>query len=287
MRIVSYVRTRRAGALVAAALLAAGCGEPIVPRSPEALYALAKEQMANANYAPALDTLARVAREGKGSALGRRAQVLHVVVLGGMARGLKEVAESYLVGSQEAGAAAYASQMRSIAMDYFGRARGLSIEMVEALDRLRQQPLQPLPVDFPVAASPGTGNPTLTKVRQGSWVEDPDRTRAEKEKIVEGMAGLLARLGGAGDDAGQLRARLQELDPADFYLGAARELLSMSSIYRAEALKDPRMFRLYHERALTLAERAAQVAAAGGDARQQQESAELQRLCREVLKKKS
>ncbi|MFQ5695375.1 MAG: hypothetical protein ACE5HB_05250, partial [Terriglobia bacterium] len=132
---------RRAGALAVCAFLLAACGEPIVPRSPEALYALAQQQLSNNNFSPALDTLARVVREAPDSESGRRARVLQIALLGGMARAFREVAESYLAGSQEAGAAAYAPRMRSVAMDYFGRARGRSIEMVEALDRLMREPL--------------------------------------------------------------------------------------------------------------------------------------------------
>src|SRR3989338_4870339 len=51
-------------AVAAAGWLLAACGEPIVARSPEALYALAQQQIANASYSPAADTLARVVLAG-------------------------------------------------------------------------------------------------------------------------------------------------------------------------------------------------------------------------------
>lgn len=272
------------------ALLLAACGGPIVPRSPEALYVLAREQMANSNYYPASDSLARVAREAPFTDWGRRARVLQIALLGGMARGYKQFAESYLAGSRQAGAAAYASQMRSMAMDYFGRARGRSLEMVEALDHLLREPsTQPLRVDIPLPAAAEAGGGALARVRQGTRLEDDERLRVEQQELTQGFAGMLATLGGAGDDLAQARARFQgsvvELDPAAFYLGAARELLAMSSIYGPEALGDRRLFRLYHARALAAAERAAQLAAAQGNARLREEAERLQQLSRAGLPK--
>lgn len=274
------------GALIGSVLLLAACGEPIVPRSPEALYALAKEQLANANYSPALDTLGRVMRAGPDTEPARRSRLLHLSLLGGLARGYKEMAESYLAGSEHPGAAAYASQMRSMAMDYFGRARGRSLEMVEALDRLlREPPTVPLRLDYarPVAVA---GSATLASVRQGNWVADAERVQAEREKVLEGLAGLMAGLAGEPGKAGTgAPADVREFDPAGFYLGAARELLSMSGLYRPQALKDPRLFRLYHQRALAAAERASELARARGDAGRLEESQRLEEVCRQVLKK--
>lgn len=276
------------GAAVCAGLLLS-CGEPIVPRTPEALYALAKAQLTNANYVPAVDTLSKVTEESPQSEPGRRAQVLRIAVLSGLARGFKEIGESCLAGRQKAGTAQYASEMRSVAMDYFSRARGRSIEMVEALDYLiRYAPTGPFRVDFPLPDVPGGGSPVLAKVRLGSWVRTEELAQAETDAVRQGLAQSLTRLAGAGEDVNQARARFQgdvELDPAAFYLGVAQEIVELSSIYGRDALQDPRMFRLFHERAAAAAERAAKLAAEKGDRKLQTESERLQRRCRDVLRK--
>lgn len=282
--------TVRLGAAALSALLLFSCGEPIVPRSPEALYALAKEQLANANYTPAVDTLAKVAREAPQSEPARRAQVLRIALLGGMARGFKKIGEGCLEGRKKAGAAQYASQMRLVAMDYFGRARGRSIEMVEALDLLlRDAATGPLRLDFAPPEVPGGGSPVLDKVRLGNWVKEEDLAQAEKDEVRQGLAVMLATLAGAGGDVPKARARFQgpelELDPAAFYLGAAQEIVGFSSIYGPEGLQDPRMFRLFHERAAAAAERAGKLAGEKGDRKLQAESEKLRRRCQEVLKK--
>ncbi|MFQ5696549.1 MAG: hypothetical protein ACE5HB_11210, partial [Terriglobia bacterium] len=168
--------------------------------------------------------------------------------------------------------------------------RGRSIEMVEALDRLMREPLTaPLLMDFPPPERAEPESDALADVRQGRPVEDKERNRAEREEVQEGLAGMLAQLAGAGagEDVRQTlgfpQGPVVELDPAAFYLGAAQEMVAISSIYRPEALKDSRMFRLYHQRALAAAERAAELA--GAQEPLQVESQRLQAHCRAVLKK--
>lgn len=281
-----------AGAAALGAIVLLSCDGPIVARSPEALYALAKEQIAHARYTPAIDTLSKVIRESPQSETARGARVLHIALLGGMARGFKDVAESYLAGHQQAGAAAYAPQMRAVAMDYFGRSRGRSIEMVEALDRLmREAATGPLRLDFPLPQGLSGGSALLAKVRQGTWVEDEELVQAEREEVRQGLAEMLAGLVDTEGDLNRARERVRfrgpafEIDPANFYLGAARELVNLSSIYRPEALGDRGMFRLFHERAAAAAERAAHRAAEIGNRRIQAESERLQRHCQTVLQR--
>lgn len=252
------------------------CNGPIVARSPEALYALATEQIANANYSPAVDTLAKVIQAPEQTEWAGRAQALRMALLAGMARSFKEIAESYLEGHQQAGAAAYASQMRSIAMDYFGRARGRSIEMVEALDRMLREPgAGPVRVELslpPASAAPGTA---LAKVRQGTWIENPELLQTEKDQVRRQLEQTLATMAGA--DGGS--------SAAAFYLAAADEIVNLSSIYRPEALGDARMFRLFHERAATAASRAAELARESGNHKLEEESQKLVAHCKEVLKR--
>lgn len=275
-------------ALFCAVLLA--CDGPIVARSPEALYALAREQIAHSSYSPAADTLGRIVREAPTSEPGRRAQVLRPALLGGMARAYKDVAESYLAGHQQATDATYAPEMRSIAMDYFGRARGRSIEMLEALDLLLQeQAAGPWRVDFSLSPVAG-GADLLARVRQGQRVDNQELTRAEREEVRQGLAEMLAVFAGAGGDVNLARTRVQgvelEIDPAHFYLGAAQELVQMSSIYGKEALGDRRLFRLYHDRAAALSRRAAELARARGDQKTQEEGERLLRHCQEIAQKR-
>lgn len=261
-------------AAAAAALLLA-CSGPIVARSPEALFALAQEQIGNANYYPAADTLARVAREAHNTDLGRQARLLRITLLTGMARAFRDIADAYLVGHQQAGAAAYSGQMRAIAMDYFGRSRGRSLEMIEALDALLREPL-PGPVrlalSLPASAS---ASQTLARVRQGTWVDAAELGPVEKDGLAAAMAQSRTALAGGATDP----------SPARIYLGLARELIDLSSIYRQEALGDRRLTRLFHERAASAAGLAAELAGKSGNRQLEEESRQLVAHCQDVLKK--
>jgi hypothetical protein len=263
------------GALAAlAATLLPACSGPIVARSPEALFALAQEQIGNANYYPAADTLARVAREAPKTELGRRARLLRITLLAGMARAFRDIAEAYLAGHQQAGAAAYSTQMRAIAMDYFGRSRGRSLELIEALDVLLREPLtEPVRLELTLPAS--ATSQTLARVRQGTWVDAAALGPVEKEGLPAAMRTAQAALAGTGTDA----------SPARIYLGLAREVLGLASIYRQEALGDRRLTRLFHERAAAAAGLAAELAAKSGERQLEEESRRLIALCQETLKK--
>jgi len=266
--------------LLSAALLT-GCSGPIIPRSPEALYALAQEQIANANFRPAVDTLARVTRADPRSEPARRARPLRMALLSGMAHGFAHMGEDYLAGYQQAGAAAYASQMRTMAMDYFGRARGRSIELLEALDLMLHEPAsEPLRLDLPRPQPPGSSATVSNRVRRGEWVEEAERQRVETD-VIRQQFGNFPTYSGMAAGAGTP----VEIAPAAFYLGVARDILELSKIYRPEALNERRMLRLFTERAATAAQRAAELAREKGDPKLEAESQQVLAQCQEALKK--
>ncbi|MFQ5777649.1 MAG: hypothetical protein ACE5IP_06540, partial [Terriglobia bacterium] len=255
-------------------------GGPLLSTTPPALYALAQEQIANANYSRAVDSLARAVRAGPQSQAAQRARVLRIALLGGMARGFSDLAASYLAGHGQAGDSEHASVLRSTAMDYFGRARGRSLEMVEALDALQRDPAaEPLRMAFQPLENLSADNPVLEQIRHGNPVSDKERRGAERERIQQGLAGMLVRLGGTERNPQRLWFHLAqgevELDPAAFYLGAARELVEITKIYSPEALGDKRLTRLYHERAAALARRAAQLAEEKGDSKLRDEAGQF------------
>jgi len=251
------------------------CSGPIVARSPEALFALAQEQIGNGNYYPAADTLARVAREAHQTDLGRQARLQRISLLAGMARAFRDIADAYLEGHQQAGAAAYSTQMRTIALDYFGRSRGRSLEMIESLDALLREPL-PGPVRLTLSLpTSGAAAQTLARVRQGTWVDTAQLPPVERDGLAASMMQSQAALAGGATDP----------SPARIYLGLAREIVELSSIYRQEALGDKRMTRLFHERAASAAGLAAELAAKSGERPLEEESRRLIAQCQETLKK--
>ena len=275
-----HARNRWSRGLAFALLLCLGliaCGEPLVPHSPQAVYNLAKEQLTNGQYRAAADSLRRVTETDPTGEIGRRALVLRTALLGGMARGFQSVAEDYLAGSKQAQAA----QLRIVAMDYFSRARGRSFEMVDELERVLKQPTtSPFRVDYWPAAPPG--GDALQKVRQGQPLSEAELPAAERATVQRSLAEVLSALAGQTGTPGNDT----DIEPAVLYLGAARELVRLTDIFRPEALDERRMTQLYLERAATLARQAAELAQARGDQKTQAGAEQLLQECEGAFKKR-
>jgi len=259
---------RRGVAALAGLLLVAlaACDGPIVPRSPEALYSLAQQQLANSQFRAATDTLKRLSREFPTTEQGRQAAALHIVLEGGLARGYRSMGDAYLAGSKQT------VRLRAVGMDYFGRARGESIEMMESAEWLMKQPAAGA---FRLDARP-LPRQTVTfvyQVRTGKAIDDVQRAQSERAEIWEGIDATARAMGGTG----------AAVEPAVLFLGVARELVEAVDLYDPKRLDETQMTRLYHERAAGLARHAAQLAQAKGDGSTQKEAEALVRRCQEAL----
>ena len=242
------------------------CGEPIVPRTPEAFYNLAKQQLNNGQYRAASDSLQRVTETDPTGELGQRALVLRTALLAGMTAGFQRIGEDHLAGYKQT----QSPQLRVVAMDYFSRARGRSLELVDVLEQTLKQPTtSPFHVDYWPA--PATGAEALKKPRQGQLLSDTELETAERAAVQSSLAEALSTLTGqTGAPGTQI-----EVQPAVFYLGAAQVLVRLTDIFRPEALDDRRMAQLLHERAATLARQAGQLAQSKGDQKTQTAAEQL------------
>jgi hypothetical protein len=258
-----------AGVAALGGLLLAGltaCEGPIVARSPEALYALAQKQLTNSQFRAAGDTLKRVSREFPTTEQGRRAAALHIALEGGLARGYQSMGDAYLEGSKQS------VPLRAVAVDYYGRARGESIEMMESAEWLAKQPAADgFRLDIPARTLEATL--FLAQVRTGKDVTEAQRAQAEQEEIWRGIQATGGALGGAG----------KAVEPAVVFLGTARELVETLALYAPDKLNEPRMTGLYYERAAGLARHAAELAKPKGDQRTQQEAEALVQRCQQAL----
>ena len=254
----------------------AACGEPIVPRTPEALYNLAKQQLTNGRYRAASDSLQRVTETDPTGELGRRALVLRTALLGGMTRGFQSIGEEYLAGYKKT----QSPELRTVAMDYFSRSRGRSLELVDVLEQALKQPTtSPFRVDYwPAPAAGGA----LQKARQGQLLSETELLAAERATVQRSLAEVLSGLAGQTGAPGTQT----DIEPAVFYLGAAQELVRLTDIFRPEALDERRMTRLLLERAATLARQAAQLAQAKGDRKTQASAEQLLQQYEGALKKR-
>lgn len=265
----------------------AGCGEPIVPRGPVQLYHLAGEQIRNKNYVRALDTLARVARESPDSPYGVKARLTRLALLAGLARSALALGELYLEVGEEVDATAYRSELHRAAMDQFGVGQSWALALVEALDQeLPALADKPLVIDPLLPTTPAPAHPALSRLRQGERIPEPERRAIERDAVRRGLAEMMAALAGARGDFGRAHDALAHanarLEPAAVFLAFGNELVRLSALFAKEALDNPRYLRLFHERALVLADQA--LAASGpADSPRALQAQQLKRHCQQVL----
>ncbi|MGH9779452.1 MAG: hypothetical protein ACRD5I_13675, partial [Candidatus Acidiferrales bacterium] len=198
-----------------------------------------------------------------------RAAALHIALEGGLARGYQSMGDAYLTGSKQT------AQLRAVGVDYFGRARSESIEMMESAEWLAKQPAsEAFRLDIP----PRTLEAVvfLEQARAGKPINHAQRAQAEQQEIWRGIQATAGALGGAGNS----------VEPAAFFLGAARELVEGVGLFGLDRLNEAQMTRLFYERSAGLARHAAQLAQTKGDRRTQEEAEALIQRCQEALAKR-
>ena len=255
-----------------------GCGEPIVARTPNAVYNLAKQQLDNGQFRAAGDSLQRVMELDPNGEFGRRALVLRTALLAAMTRSFQSLGEDHLAGYKQG----QSPELRTVGMGYFSRARGRALELMDVLEQALKQPAtSPYRVDYWPAAP--TSTDALQKARQGQALSETELNAAERAAMQRSLGEALNSLAGKTGAPGGAEA---EVEPAVFFLGAAKELVRLASLFQHEALNERALSRLSLERAATLARQAEQLAQAAGNQKIQAEAGEILRQCEEALKKR-
>ena len=115
-------------------------------------------------------------------------------------------------------------------------------------------------------------------MREGNWLEEEERERAQRGRVAQGLADMLKLLAGNRPLTPEL-----EFEPAAVAVGTARHLLQLGAAFGPEALDDRRMVRLFHQRALGAATQAKQLAQEARNFLWQEQAEEVERRCRQAL----
>jgi len=174
-----------------------------------------------------------------------------VVLHAALADGAKEMAEAYEQGlTQPSGEARHGDFVR-MRSSYHGMARVYLLDSLEGLMKQRgalgKSPVR-LQMRFPDFG--GTGPPAVAAVRNGTWVEEGERFRAEKETVRNAFARTVARLAGAGDDVHKGRASFEaspQFDARVYLVELSGQLLRTSEIFEQRAIGDSRYRRICFE----------------------------------------
>ena len=277
--------------LAAGMLFLAACGGGPAPEStPEGRYKFAKEAIAGKNYVKALDTLEQVIKRAPDSDLAVRANLTRAALLAGMADAYKRMAEAYMDGYRSPSARAYSSQMRKMAVDYYGMSRVRSVEYVEGFDRTAKhiQAGKALTFDLPMPQTMGQEAAAMEQIRHGKMAGEEERVKIEYEEVEAGLARAIAQMLGAGEDLNAARARLQggsaTVNPTGMLVAAAERMCRLSAIFQSRALDDQRLDRAFHERALTTVDTAMERLKKEPDKKLEDSAKKLKKECEKAMK---
>ncbi len=279
---------RIAGALLLMGFLATpGCREPIVPRGPAQLYQLAREQIRNENYLRAADTLARLAREFPDAPEAVRATLTRWAILAGLARSSLALGQLYRTSSERTAVESDRGELATAARNHFALAQSWSLALLDAVDQeLPRLAGQPLLLDPLLPLQPPPEQPVERMLRAGLRVRESDRQAIERDTLRRAFAEVMAALAGARGDFARAETRLSwpqaTVEPVDVFLTFGQEFLHLSALFAREGLDQPGYFRLFHEKALALAETVLAHAAAGSP--EAQAAQEIRAACQRALR---
>lgn len=232
---------------LALCLVLAACTS--APPTGEQYFSDAKNNVATLDFESALKNLDRLIKSAGDQPIAQQGTVLRTALLTAMADGSKQMAEAYGAGAKQPPAQARQAQFTQMRSDYYGVAR---VRLMNAMEAVMQQRgklgNQPLRLDMAFPEFSGTGNPAVTKVKDGYWAEEADRYRVELETVRNALARALARLAGAGEDVHKGRAAFGkggvEIDPRVYLIELSNAFVQLSEIFDKNALNDARYRRI-------------------------------------------
>ena len=229
--------------VVAACLILLGCTSTPPTPAPVQYFADAKKNLDSLDYEAALKNLDRMIAAAGDQPIGQQGIVLRTALLTALAEGTKQMAETYGEGMKKPPAQARQAQFVRMRSDYYGICRVRLLSAMESGMKQRTKlgdKAMELQVNFP--GFTGTQHPAISRIRDGYWVEDAERYRAELESVRNALARTLARLVGAGDDVHKGRTMFEkgsvQIAPAVYLFELSTAFRRLSEIFERRGLDD-------------------------------------------------
>jgi hypothetical protein len=262
--------------LGSAALFSSCSSTPAGPKfgTPEWYWSGARDQFAAGDFAKAQEHLEKLLATN--NPFKERAAVWHLVVLGGMAEGYRDLSEAYTDG--EKASKDQGREFRRVAVDMQRSLRQYTIGLAEDAGRFSKE-MSSAPqfaMDFMFPNGTAAEVATLERVRKGIFPAEPDRLSAQRQALARGMVLTTAAMAGAGKDPGKaaemFKAPPVQVPRAIFLMALAQNLLEESAIFDRKKLNDPDKNKVM----LQLAAGCLKSAADGGDAATQKQAKDVQ-----------
>jgi len=233
--------------------------------TPEWYWLSAKETFAAGDLSKTQEHLEKIMASEH--ALKSRATTWHLVLLGGMARGHRDLAEAYEEG---VGATkTHEVDFRRAQAENRRFARQYCIGLAEEASRLQKEmgkgEAYSLEFKFPLG---GTVEPVaLGRVRKGMFPQESERLSAQRAMVQRGVLLETAAVLGLGDDTAKAAEMFKtppvQVPNAVFLFGVAQTLTDQSAIFDRKKLHEPDKRKVMLSLAASLVKPASEASDAG------------------------
>jgi hypothetical protein len=201
----------------------------------------ARNSFKASDYSAALTNLEAAMKAAPDEAAGQQAAVLRVALVTALADASKQMAEAYSAGQRQPAARTGAfGRMRN---DYYGIARTRLMDAMQSVMNQRSKlggNTMTIEVTFP--GFTGGSDPAVTKIKNGQWIEDPERMGAELVADRNALAKLLSALAGAGQDVNKAEQMFNsgkvEIDPRVYLLELSDNFVQTGGIFETRGLNE-------------------------------------------------
>jgi len=226
--------------------------------SPQWFWVAAREQYAVGDLAKTQEHLEKL-MEGE-SQYKAKASIWHLVLLAGMARGHRELADAYEDGAP--GAKAQTAEFRRTVNDQRRTSKQYSIGLAQEITRFQKESTgaEKIALEFPFPSGSATEPATLLNIRKGSLPNDADRAVMHRQTIARGAVLQVAAV--VGEDVPKAQEMFKtlpvEVSRAVFLQGMADSMVAQAALFSRKKLQEPDKQKLLLELASGCAKSAAE-----------------------------
>ena len=201
----------------------------------------ARNNLKSSDFSAALTNLEGAMKAAPDEPAGQQAAVLRVALVTAMADASKQMAEAYAAGARQPAARTGAfGRMRN---DYYGISRTRLMDAMQSVMNQRGKlGANAMTVEVTFPGFTGGSDPAVTKIKNGQWIEDPERVGAEMLADRNALAKVLSAMAGAGQDVNKGEQMFSsgkvEIDPRVYLLELSDNFLQTGGIFEVRGLNE-------------------------------------------------
>ncbi len=232
-------------------LLVACSGGPSMSPGEQSLSD-ARTSLKSSDFNAALKHLDGAIKSSGDDPLGQQAAVLRVALMTALSDAGKQLAEAYALGAKEPPAQSRSGAFNKMRADYYGIARSRLMDAMQSvMDRRSKLSANPMPIEITFPGFTGGTDPTVTKIKSGQWVADPDRVAAETQLDRNALARILSALAGAGQDPNKGQQLFSsgkvDIDPRVYLIELGSSFLQIGGMFDPHGVNAPDQLRIVNQ----------------------------------------